>query len=191
MVWPAISQLLTWGYAHSGHPEEAWRSFTRHSFAQHARRFPDVWFNIWSGPDGIFSTTGRTWLSPATPMSDFPVMNVNQDAMALLAMLRVCGIEPARLGDGLVIAPQPPPAEFELDTALLYLKCDAAGVKGQYRAVAQGGCTLYVRAPSPKSIVSAQISGASIPGIPSAAREVPLKLAFNTGDSISFEVHWR
>ncbi|MBL8162236.1 MAG: hypothetical protein JNJ61_09650, partial [Anaerolineae bacterium] len=108
-VWPAISQLLTWGYARAGRANLAWRSLNRHTFAAHAHEYPAIWYNIWTGPDGINGLSspkpGWTWESPLTPMTDFPAMNANQDAMALLGLLRVCGIEPAASGDGLTIKP--------------------------------------------------------------------------------------
>lgn len=54
-VWPAISQLLTWAYISSNQPQLAWRSLYKNSFAKHAELFPEIWYNIWSGPDGINS----------------------------------------------------------------------------------------------------------------------------------------
>src|SRR5690606_389377 len=89
-VWPAISQLLTWGYVRH-RPDLAWRSFCRNTFSARANEFPNIWFNVWSGPDGVNSKTalldaGGTWSSPVTPMTDFPAMNNNQHAMSLLAL---------------------------------------------------------------------------------------------------------
>src|SRR5262249_45826132 len=149
-VWPAISQLVTWAYRR-GHPELAWRSLNRHTFAIHATVFPNVWINIWSGPDGTNSfgapNAGGTWISPVTPMTDFPLMHANQDAMALTGLLRVCGIEPSMKGDGLDIAPAAPPERFVLDTQLLRLEVAPGRIAGEYRAVANGKCTLHVRVP--------------------------------------------
>ena len=147
MVWPAVSQLLTWGYTRS-RPDLAWRSLQRHTFAAHANAFPDVWINIWSGPDGIngieAENPGGTWSSPLTPMTDFPVMNANQDAMALLGLLRVCGIEPSPSGDGLLIAPQSPPEHFVLDLPLLRLEVAPGRIAGEYRALVDGSRVLHV-----------------------------------------------
>ena len=37
-------------------------------------------------------------------MTDFPATNNNQHAMWLLGLVRACGIEPSKNGDGLMIA---------------------------------------------------------------------------------------
>ncbi len=151
MVWPAVSQLLTWGYARAGKATLAWRSLNRNTFAMHGEQYPAIWFGIWGGPDGIngvqSSLPGGTWVSALTPMTDFPVMNANADAMALLGLLRVCGIEPAPDGRGLVIRPQVPRKRFVLDTKLIQLEVDGTKVRGEYRAQFGGTMNLYVYAP--------------------------------------------
>jgi len=190
MVWPAISQLLTWGYAHSGQSDRAWHSFTHNTYTEHARIFPDVWFNIWTGPDGVNSTDGRTWSSPLTPMTDFPAMNANQDAMALLGMLRVCGIEPAPTGDGLIIAPPTLPKLFALDTPLLRLEKEPGRIAGEYRAMVSGERVLHVRVPGDAVEVSATLDGQPVTGIPRGVTEVALKIAFDMGQKVSFQVRW-
>jgi hypothetical protein len=173
MVWPAVSQLLTWGYTRAGKANLAWRSLNRNTFAMHGEQYPAIWFGIWGGPDGIngvqASLPGGTWVSALTPMTDFPVMNANADAMALLGLLRVCGIEPAPDGKGLVIRPQVPRKRFVLDTKLLYLEVDGTKVKGEYRAQFGGTMNLYVYAPG-------------------SVEAKPFLLAFNAGQRVPFEV---
>jgi len=65
----------------------------------HALAFPEIWYGIWSGPDGLNSTfgdnPGQTWMSEYTPMTDFPIMNNNGPAMTILAALRSGGAPPA------------------------------------------------------------------------------------------------
>ena len=150
MAWPAIGRSsFTWGYS-LGHPALAWASLKKQTFAAHCAAFPDVGINTWSGPDGIngrgLPNPGGTWSSPVTPMTDFPVMNANQDAMALLGLLRVCGVRPAP--DGLRIAPQTPPERFVLDLPLLRLEVKPGRIAGEYRAVVDGTRTLHVRVPA-------------------------------------------
>lgn len=174
MVWPAISQLLTWGYAHSRHHELAWRSLNRNTFAVHSQQFPAVWLNTWSGPDGVDphnpAYRGGTWSSPLTPMTDFPVMNANQDAMALLGLIRTCGIEPAPDGSGLIIRPSVPRKEWVLDTKLLRLEYNSEGkLKGEYRAHNRGFMNLYVYFP-----------GKHVPKVK--------PLAFWGGERVAFEI---
>ncbi len=150
-VWPAISQLVTWGYRRS-YPILAWRSLNRQTFAAHAITFPNIWHNIWSGPDGTNSKgspdEGGTWSSVVTPMTDFPVMNSNHDATAFIGLYRVCGIEPSMQGDGLDIMPQTPPERFILDTKLLRLEVDSGRIGGEYRAHNAGLCVLHVHLPT-------------------------------------------
>ncbi|GAB4438866.1 MAG: hypothetical protein Kow00120_06620 [Anaerolineae bacterium] len=192
-VWPAVSQLLTWAYARS-YPDLAWRSLERHTFAVHAHAFPNVWLGIWSGPDGVNSidapNPGGTWASPVTPMTDFPVMNANQDAMALLGLLRVCGVEPSPAGDGLTIAPRVPRERFILDLPLLRLEVEPRRIAGVYRAAADGQRVLYVRIPEGATGVTA-VAGAQLAPVPEpAGGDVALPLAFRAGEAVPFEVTW-
>jgi hypothetical protein len=172
-VWPAVAQLLTWGYVRAGRANLAWRSLHRQTFAAHAYEYPAIWYNIWTGPDGINGLSspnpGWTWESVLTPMTDFPAMNANQDAMALLGLLRVCGIEPAASGDGLTIKPLVPRDRFVLDTPLLRVEVEPGKIRGSYRAQADGQITLYVTPPGAKETTA-----------------VPL--TFRVGDVLPFEV---
>lgn len=193
MVWPAVSQLLTWGYARS-RPDLAWCSLQRHTFTAHSRAYPRVWINTWSGPDGINGPDGEnpggTWRSPLTPMTDFPVMNANQDAMALLGLLRVCGIEPAPAGDGLLIAPQAPPARFVLDLPLLRLEVAPGRIAGEYRACVDGSRVLYVGVPRDAQGLSATIAGRPVPTVHSDPSGIALRLSFRAGERVTFAVRW-
>jgi hypothetical protein len=193
-IWPAISQLLTWGYCRS-RPDLAWRSLLRHTFTAHAAVFPERWNNIWSGPDAVYckqslANPGGTWQSPATPMIDFPVMNNNPHAMALLGLLRVCGVEPSSDGQGLVIDPHVPREQFTLDTALLRLEVSSGCIAGEYRAVANGERTLHIRLPENATSVVAHVGENLLPLAQSQVQEVSLQLAFTAGESVPFEVRW-
>ncbi len=95
-VWAAINALLAWGYA-LHEPDLAWRSLHKQSLAAHAAAYPNVWYGIWSGPDAYNAhfgeQAGETFIQPATPMQEYPVMNSNAHAGPLLGLLRVLGIE--------------------------------------------------------------------------------------------------
>jgi hypothetical protein len=192
-VWPAISQLLTWGYTRS-HPGLAWRSLNRNTFAAHAIVFPKVWFNIWTGPDATncqdSPNPGGTWVSPLTPMTDFPAMNANPDAMALLALLRVAGIEPAPSGDGLIIAPQSPPERFILDLPLLRLEVAPGSIGGAYHAIVDGQRTLYIRVPDRAAHLAASVDGQPIEINQGSDRTIPLRLHLKTDQVVPFKVQW-
>jgi hypothetical protein len=193
-VWPAVSQLLTWGY-HRSRPDLAWRSLNRHTFAVHATVFPSVWFNIWTGPDGtnshLMPNPGGTWASPVTPMTDLPGMNANQNAMSLLGLLRVCGIEPSKTGDGLDIAPKAPPERYVLRTELLRLHVATGHIAGEYRAANDGAITLHIHIPENAVEVAANLNGTALTNLPTAPGRVDLPLRFTKGQVIPFEVMWR
>lgn len=94
-VWAAISAFAAWGYAlHDS--ERAWRCVAKQSLAAHARAYPDLWYGVWSGPDSwnshLGERAGETFVQPATPMREFPLMNSNAHAGPLLALLKVLGV---------------------------------------------------------------------------------------------------
>ncbi|MBI5526594.1 MAG: hypothetical protein HY897_09680 [Deltaproteobacteria bacterium] len=129
-VWHALNGLLTWAYA-TVDSELGWSSFQRNSMARHAEAYPEIWYGIWSGPDAFnaayHARPGETFLHLATPMVDFPVMNSNQHAAPLLALIKSLGMTPTR--DGLTIAPLWKTRPFVLRTPLVgvaYTKNDAA-----------------------------------------------------------------
>jgi hypothetical protein len=186
-VWPAVSQLLTWGYCRR-YPDLAWRSLKRNTLASRAEAFPGVWFNIWSGPDGIDAATGRTWASPVTPVTDFPIMNANLHAMALFALVRVCGIAPT--ADGLLIRPQIPRERFALDTPLLSLEYEPGRLHGVYHACVTGTRRLRIEQPAGTTWTSARIGDHALPELEPTAPQLDLDLSFNAGDDIAFEVAW-
>jgi hypothetical protein len=173
MVWPAISQLLTWAYARTGRGHLAWRSLHRNLFAIKADRYPGIWYGIWSAPDGLNGTDsdypGGTWSSPLTPMQDFPVMNNNADAMALLALIRICGLEPAADGSGLIIRPIVPRDRYVVDLGLIRLEVEPKRIRGEYRAANTGHQLLQV-----------YIGKMTVPE--------PIFIVFRAGQRVPFEV---
>jgi hypothetical protein len=167
-VWPAISGLLTWGYARSD-PERAWAHLARNTLAAHAKAYPDIWYGIWSAPDGLYGPggdrPGQAWYSQVTPMTDFPVMNANADAMPLLAALRVAGVEVTAAG--LRLDPRVPGRAFGLKTDLLELQQRPTKLSGVYRPL--GPRALEVRAPSGTKLANATLDGAAVAIDPSGA----------------------
>ena len=173
-MWPAISGLATWGYAKSD-PARAFAHLTKNTLTAHALTFPALWYGIWSGPDGLDPSTGvrpgEAWYSAATPMTDFPVLNNNQHAMPLLALLRTAGIEAS--ATGLIIDPHVPGNTFSLSTSLLDLSRRPGVIHGVYRPVGNVTRTVEVHA---QSISSATLNGAPITvaaGSPSVVITVP------------------
>ncbi|OGQ11931.1 MAG: hypothetical protein A2138_22455 [Deltaproteobacteria bacterium RBG_16_71_12] len=141
-VWHAVTALLTWGYNRS-HPDLAFRSLTNHTMAAYAREQPAQWFGIWSGPDGLIPS-GGTWASPATPMTDWPVMNANQHALPLLALVRSTGLEPGDDG-ALHLRPSVLPAPFVVQLPGITVRVDEAGaLSGELRLLVDGAVRLVV-----------------------------------------------
>jgi hypothetical protein len=140
-VWHAITGLLTWGYGRH-HPDFAFESLARHSLFAFADENPTKWAGQWSSPDGIFPN-GDVWASPATPMRDFPVMNQNMHALALLALLRTAGIEMTDDG-ALSVFPIDTSRALIVDTPLIRVETEDGVVRGEYRAHAHGTITLVV-----------------------------------------------
>ena len=127
-MWHAVAGLHTWGLLRYD-PVRALSHYRRHTMRAHAETHPDVWFGVWSGPDGLL-LEGGSWVSEVTPMADFPIGNLNQHAMPLLATIRLAGIEPSAGERRLQIAPVVP---VRLHTALLDVEADAATTRVVYR----------------------------------------------------------
>jgi hypothetical protein len=131
-VWAAINGLLTWAYTLHD-PDLAWRSLEKQSLAAHARAYPHVWYGIWSGPDSYNAhyaeRPGETFVHPATPMTEFPVMNSNAHAGPLLALLKTLGVEASPRG--ITVTPRLPDGSgpWRLSTALLDVESDGRSIK--------------------------------------------------------------
>ena len=114
-VWYAINFLLTWAYARTD-PARAWASLEKNSCARRAQTHPDIWYGLWSGPDAYNAhyapRGGETYFHLPTPTTDFPVMNLNLHADFLMALIKLCGIEPRAAG--LKINPRIPLEDFQL-----------------------------------------------------------------------------
>ncbi|MBX3221121.1 MAG: hypothetical protein KF795_11425 [Labilithrix sp.] len=185
-VWPAISHLLTWGYTRDD-DERAFAHFARNSLAARARAFPEAWHGIWSGPDGVSSTTGRTWASPVTPMTDFPTMNNNVHAMPLLAAARLAGIEP--VADGVRVEPHVPDARYAFVTRLFEIGRDGGVVRGRWRPAPGVTRRLVLRPPRGEAIAAVTVDGADVPV--TAPDEVSVSVVAKGPDGLGFEMRLR
>lgn len=159
MVWPALSGLLTDGYARS-RPDLAWAHYKRNTMFAHALAWPTQWFGIWSGPDGLDGPTadrpGESWYSVATPMTDFPVQNNNQHAMPLYATLRIAGVDASP--DGVTIDPRAP-GPFTLETELVDVALRDASLTVRYRPSGTATRRVHVVVPGGRAPTSATQDG--------------------------------
>ena len=187
-VWPGVSQLMTWAYT-KREAQRAWQSLVRQSYATKAKTYPEIWFGIWSAPDGTWAKSGQTWTSVATPMTDWPVMNMNPDAMYLFGTLRVAGVEP--YGRGLRIQPTGVPAQLTLDTKLLRLATRGGETIGEYRAQNGGELVLTLAAPRGQKVVEVLVAGKRVEVPAGGADQVEAPLAFAAGQKVSFAFRWK
>lgn len=173
-VWPAISGLLTWGYARHD-PARAFAHLARNTMAARALAFPSIWYGIWGGPDGMHCTAGKTpgqaWTSVVTPMTDFPIMNNNQHTLPLWGALKVAGVEAT--ARGLRIEPREPGRSLSLRTRLLDLDRRPGRVVGAYRPL--GPRRIELVAPPGQRVLTATLDGAPQP-VPPAAASVAMDL---------------
>ncbi len=120
-VWAAVNAFAAMGVA-AHDPAVAWDLLGRQSLAAHARAYPDVWYGIWSGPDAynahFGSRPGETFVQPATPMAEHPIMNANAHAGPLLALLSVLGVTTGPDGVHVDRRDAPVPGEWQLHSAL-------------------------------------------------------------------------
>lgn len=187
-VWPAITGLLTWGYAQTD-SERAFAHLAKNTLAGHALAFPEIWYGIWTAPDGMLGPfgdrPGQSWYSQVTPMTDFPAMNNNQHAMPILAALRAAGIDATATGLRLT-----PPANrnLSLQTELVNLDLRPNRIAGAYRPLGGGTRTLDVVVPPGKTALSVRKNGTNVTLTPgtttvSLTIDVPMK-----GAETTFEV---
>jgi len=174
-VWPAIAQLLTWGYAESDEAR-GWAHLAKTSLATRARTQPTVWFHVWSGPDGADAGDGATWASPVTPMTDFPTMNANVHAMAMLGALRVAGL--SATARGLRVSPHVPHDELALRTRLVDLDVSHNGYSGTYRPAP--GVPRNLTLGGKRAIAAVVVDGVAV-AVPAGARSVDVPVAAGPG----------
>lgn len=186
MVWPAVSQLMTWAYTRI-RPDLAWISLQKQTLATHADKFPKQWFGIWSAPDGLDSKQGSSWQSVATPMTDWPVMNMNPHAMFLLGTLRVAGVEPT--AQGLRIQPTGVPDTFSLTLPLLQIRVEKTQLTGTYTPHNAGNIRIIFAPPKGAVLTKVLLQGKEQTLL--NLQEFPATFTLQPGQPVSFAVSWK
>jgi len=129
----------------------------------HALAYPNEWFGIWSGPDGLNGPVGdrpgEAWSSVATPMTDFPVQNNNQHAMPLYAAIREAGV--VATATGVRVAPRIP-GDFTLVTNLVDVEARAQSLLVRYRPSGNAARDVVLEAPAGQIVTSASMNGAPV-----------------------------
>ncbi len=183
MVWPAISAILTEGYART-RPDLAWAHYVRNTMAAHAKAYPDVWFGIWSGPDGLNGPggdrPGGTWFSPLTPMTDYPVQNNNQHAMPLYATIRMAGV--VATARGLRIDPRVPDKTFSLRTQIVDVSMAPGSLHVVYRPTGLAHRRVELVAPAGEVVTSATLNGVPLDIVPAPSFTFDVSSTDRAGD---------
>ncbi|NVM56224.1 MAG: hypothetical protein HWN66_21185, partial [Candidatus Helarchaeota archaeon] len=149
-IWHAMNFLLTWAYSKCD-IDKAYQSLLKNSMARRAEVYPHIWYGIWSGSDSYnadyvgVSNPGQTFIHPATPQTDFPIMNLNLHANFLSSIIKLVGINFTY--DGLTIDPRLPHNKFKFWTPVFALETDENKIEGFYRPVIDSDCLIRVRKP--------------------------------------------
>jgi hypothetical protein len=147
-TWAAVDSWLAWAWSLSA-PSKAWDFFLKTTLHHRAEAYPDIWYGVWSGPDSYNAfyadRPGETFNWSFTPMTDFPVMNMNRHSGPLLDVIRFCGIDPA--GPSIRISPRLPFARFSLRLPLIGLAYLQDRHRGTYHPITEGSFRFDVALP--------------------------------------------
>ena len=148
-TWAAIDSWLAWAWSKVD-PKAAWDFYLTTTLAARAEAYPNVWYGVWSGPDSYnahyHARPGETFNLNATPMTDFPVMNMNRHSGPLLDAVKLIGIG-ARDG-WIVIDPRVPFDSFVIRLPLIGAAYVPGNHRGYYTPVVAGAFRFAVRCPS-------------------------------------------
>ena len=148
-TWAAIDSWVAWAWSLYD-PAAAWDLFRQASLQRQAEAYPDVWYGVWSGPDSLNAfyadRPGETFNWSVTPMTDFPIMNMNRHSGPLLDAIRLAGIDP--LGASIRISPRVPFDRLSLRLPLMGLAYLRDRHRGYYRPVCEGSFRFEVRLPA-------------------------------------------
>ncbi|MHA1135088.1 MAG: GH36-type glycosyl hydrolase domain-containing protein [Candidatus Thorarchaeota archaeon] len=160
-VWPSINGTLIWALA-LVNGEMGWDEWKKNSQAVRAESYPDVWYDIWSGPDtynsDLAKRPGETMLSADSGLldenmdetdeeyttggflgvnwTDFPVMNMHPHAWPLYTVSKLLGIEFNE--KGLDLAPTLPKESYRFSSPLFELIKSKKGYSGKYNPLGSG-----------------------------------------------------
>lgn len=146
-IWFAMNFLLTWAYSKHD-PKKAYQCLLKNSMAHRAEVYPHIWYGIWSGPDSYNAdypgvpNPGQTFIHPATPQTDFPIMNLNLHACMVGSIIKLSGIR-ARL-EGLDIDPK---IFRQFWTPLVSFSLKETELTGHYKPIQADHCKFRIRKP--------------------------------------------
>jgi hypothetical protein len=165
-IWPSINGTLIWALAATD-PAKAWDEYKKNSFANHADKYPGIWYGIWSGPDSYNSDLskfpGQTMFNQALAggeetnqigkinWTDFPVMNMHPHAWQLYSVAKLLGVEFTQ--DGLSISPAIPENEYSFSSKLLSFSRKNNLYTGSYMPLKEGVYDISLKLPYKASVL--------------------------------------
>jgi hypothetical protein len=128
---------LVWGLSKVS-PERAWQELQANTLFNHARKYPAIWFGIWSGPDTYLPATsdrpGETWIIPHhMGLQAWPVQILFPHSEVLNATLWMLGIEAS--AEGISVRPRVPFDRWSWSGPGLSLSYDQTRVHGSISGV--------------------------------------------------------
>ena len=147
-IWHAMNALLTWGYSQYDNAK-AFNSLVKNSLYNRAKQYPNMWYGIWSAPDSYIANyaynAGEAFYHFATPMCDFPIMNLNAHATYLLSVIKMAGIDAN--SSGLVIEPHIINEEFVFKSPLIELESNLDRIILKFNNNAQNSYHIKIKQP--------------------------------------------
>jgi|AGTN01.1.fsa_nt_gi Cellobiose phosphorylase len=167
-VWPAVNGYLVWALAKAD-GELAYKEWLKNSLAYRAEAYPDIWYDIWSGPDSINSSyakyPGRTQnsrnpltgkrekffkLTVGVDWEDFPVLNLHAHTWGQYALMKLLGLEfSAR---GFKLKPVIPEEEYEVKSKLFSLSYKNGEFLIEYDPIEGEGVEFEVETEKPAKV---------------------------------------
>lgn len=187
-IWHAMDAVLTWAYS-LYRPDYAWQSLEKNTLAAHAEAYPGLWYGIWSGPDSYnapeSARPGQAAAHDATDLTAFPVMNMNQHANPLIAMIKLAGIFPGK--DGISISPAVPADTWTLLMPLIGVRYSPGTVSGYYSGTNTGVMVLQVELPQGFGLNNIELSvDGQDESYTLAGRQISFSLAYSADRQTSW-----
>jgi hypothetical protein len=177
-TWPSLNATLVWALA-TVDGRMAWDEWLKNTLARHAEKYPDIWYNTWSGPDTLNSAQskhpGETVNGGFLHYTDWPVMNLHSHACSLYSLAKLIGIEFHEYG--VRLAPVVPLESYRFDSPLVGLTKAPAGYEGWYAPSGHGTWEIHLALPvgEAKELTRIEVNGARVHAAPSADGVILMK----------------
>jgi hypothetical protein len=182
-VFAAINGTLIWALAQES-GTMAWDEWKKNSLARHADTYPEMWFNIWSGPDAFDSVLAKRpgWTPP-----DFPVMNLHPHAWPLYSSTKLLGLE--FHATGLNFRSDLPLADYELSSSLVGFRKSSRAYSGWYSPESGGLWEIRITLKEAERLQLRQVSVNGVRTTPDVnAQEIRFSGRSSPGSALRWEI---